>query len=55
VSRRVTRLKALGLVDHVEGRWAFETPKPPKGGPWVRPVNLYARRETTEGDGMRFG
>jgi hypothetical protein len=54
VSRRIMRLKALGLVIHDETGWTIET-QPAQCAPWVLSVSNYTRRETHEEAGRRFG
>jgi hypothetical protein len=46
VSRRTTRLKTIGRVDRVEGRWVVEARYVPKTI-WIKHVNTFLRRRLT--------
>jgi hypothetical protein len=43
VSRRIARLKTLGLVARVDGAWVIEEPVKLFAPPWVRPISSYGR------------
>jgi hypothetical protein len=54
VSRRIARLKALGMVDHDGGAWAVEAPAAPTV-PWMRGIGDFVRHVSHEGAPARFG
>jgi hypothetical protein len=54
VSRRLTRLKTLGAVDHDGGGWTVEAPAQPNQ-PWIRGIDAFMRRDTSDGAPARFG
>jgi hypothetical protein len=56
VSRRIAKLKATGRVDHGPNGWEVETQVAPKCPSWLKPIDLYARREmTTLLEGPKYG
>jgi hypothetical protein len=43
VSRRIARLKALGVIDYVDDAWVVEQPIAARHAPWIRPIHCYDR------------
>jgi hypothetical protein len=53
ISRRLARLKAMGVVDRVGGRWRLEAPR--ACPPWVPPLRVKMQREDADTSLRRFG
>jgi hypothetical protein len=55
LSRRIHRLKEMGLVSHGPAGWEVELLAAPKCTPWLRPLADYnVRTETSMCDGRRY-
>jgi len=54
VSRRVARLKLLGMIDHDSGLWSIEAPFTPRTV-WVRPISAFVKPREEHWTVQRFG